>query len=61
MLPARYRTTGNNNECLFHRPIALDAGVVVKIDMRGDGGSQVCIVSRMSVYFTDTGMSAAWL
>ena len=56
MLPARYRTTGNENERLFHRPIALDAGVVVNIDMRGDGGSRVCSTSRMSVYFTDTGI-----
>ena len=51
VLPPRYRTTANTNQCLFHRPIALHARMPVKIDMRGDGGSRACSTSRMSAYF----------
>ena len=57
-LPHRCRTAANENECLFHTPNALDVRMLVNIDIRGGGGSRMCTTSRMSVYFTHTGILA---
>ena len=50
-LPNIFWTAANKNECLFHRPIALDVRMLVNIDIRGNGGIRMCSTRRMSVYF----------
>ena len=37
-LADRCPTAANNNECLFHRPIALNLRMSVNIDIRGGWG-----------------------
>ena len=55
-LTPRYPTAANTNECLFHRPVGLILPMSVNIDIRKKGGSPIVTASRMSVYFTDTGI-----
>ena len=56
-LTPRYPTAANTNECLFHRPVALTLPMSVNIGNRGEGVSPTLTASRMSVYFTVTGMT----
>ena len=42
--------------CLLHWPVALDLRTSMTLDMTGDRGSPTRTISRMSVYFTDTGI-----
>ena len=52
MLTQRYPTAANNNEWIFHRPIALTLHVSVNINILRDGGSRPTLTtSRMSDYF----------
>ena len=55
-LAERCPTAANQNECLFHRPIALTLHVSVNIGIGGNGWSPTLTTSRMSVYFTDAGI-----
>ena len=55
-LTPRCTTVANKYVCLFHRLVALTLPVSVNIDIKGEGGSPTLTASRMSVYFTDTGI-----